>query len=81
MKTAFQSLDYTHKKNKIKIANTVRQRNRISPKRFTASLESIFCKTDCKEKGINIDGEYLKRFEIRRWQISTIEIPVELQKC
>ena len=43
--------------NKIRIVEGVRQGNTISPKLFTATLESIFRKIDLEEKGINIDGE------------------------
>ena len=43
----------------IKIEKGVRQGDTISPKLFTASLESIFRKTDWEGMGINIDGEYL----------------------
>ena len=43
----------------IKIEKGVRQGDTISPKLFTASLESIFRKTDWEEMGINVDGEYL----------------------
>ena len=47
------------KTNKIKIAKGVRQGDTISPKLFTASLESIFRKTNWEGIGINIDGEYM----------------------
>ena len=45
--------------DEIKIAKGVRQGDTISPKLFTASLESTFRKTNWEGKGVNIDGEYL----------------------
>ena len=41
------------------IRRGVRQGDTISPKLFTAALESIFKHLDWGEKGINIDGNYL----------------------
>ena len=64
----------------IKVAKGVRQGDMISPKLFTASLESIFCKTDWERKGINIDGEYLNHLRFADDISNTTEAPTELQQ-
>ena len=43
---------------KIRIKRGVRQRNIISPKLFTATLESIFRRLNWENKGVKIDGEF-----------------------
>ena len=66
--------------NEIKIAKGVRQGDTISPKLFTASLESIFRKTDWEGKGINIDGEYLNHLRFCDDINTATETPTELQE-
>ena len=43
----------------IKINRGIRQGDTVSPKIFTAAMEGVFQSMDIKDKGINIDGEYL----------------------
>jgi hypothetical protein len=44
---------------KFNIGRGVRQGDTISPKLFTAALESIFKKLEWSERGVNINGQYL----------------------
>ena len=49
-----------HKESeKIRIKRGVRQGDTISPKLFTATLESIFRRLNWENKGVTIDGEFL----------------------
>ena len=66
--------------DEIKIARGVRQGDTISPKLFTASLESIFRKTNWKGKRVNIDGEYLNHLRFADDISNTTEAPTELQQ-
>ena len=45
--------------NKINIRRWVRQGDAISPKLFTAALESIYRRLTWETRGLKIDGEYL----------------------
>ncbi|MEG7522153.1 MAG: reverse transcriptase domain-containing protein, partial [Chromatiales bacterium] len=45
--------------SKINIRRGVRQGDTISPKQFTATLESIFRRLTWQTRGLRIDGEYL----------------------
>ena len=45
--------------SKFKIGRGTRQGDTISPKLFTAALESVFKKLDWSKMGININGKYL----------------------
>ena len=65
--------------NKIKIARGVRQGDTISPKLFTASLESIFRKMNWEGKGIRVDGEYLSNLRFADDILGSSEKPPELQ--
>ena len=65
--------------DKIKIEKGVRQGDTISPKLFTACLESIFRKMDWEGKGININGEYLNHLRFADDIILISETPEELQ--
>ena len=44
---------------KIRIKRGVRQEDTISPKLFTATLESIFRRLNWENKGVKIDVEFL----------------------
>ena len=51
---------HLHKESeKIRIKRGVRQGDTISPKLFTATLESIFRRLNWENKGVKIDGEFL----------------------
>ena len=51
---------HIHKEsNKINIRRGVRQGDTISPKLFTAELESIFRRLTWETRGLKIDGEYV----------------------
>jgi len=73
------SLDYT-KIQELKIAKGVRQGDTISAKLLTASLESIFRKTNWEGEGVNIDGEYLNHLRFAYDISNTTEVPTELQQ-
>ena len=45
---------------KIRIKRGVRQGDAISPKLFTATLENIFRRLNWENKGVKIDGEFLR---------------------
>ena len=47
------------KTNIFKILKGVRQGDPISPKLFTAAMESVFRNLDWQSKGIVVDGEHL----------------------
>ena len=50
---------HLHKESeKIRIKRGVRQGDTISPKLFTATLESIFRRLNWENKGVKIDGEF-----------------------
>ena len=52
---------HLHKESsKVNIKRGVRQGDTISPKLFTAALESIFRRLTWETRGLKIDGEYLK---------------------
>ena len=63
-----------------KVAKGVRQWDTISPKLFTAGLETKFRKTDWEGKGVNIDGEYLNHLRLADDISNTTEAPTELQQ-
>ena len=51
---------HLHKESeKIRIKIGVRQGDTISPKLFTATLESIFRRLNWENKGVKIDGEFI----------------------
>ena len=53
---------HLHKESeKIRIKRGVRQGDTISPKLFTATLESIFRRLNWEHKGVKIDGEFLSK--------------------
>ena len=51
---------HLHKESEnIRIKGGERQGDTISPKLFTATLESIFRRLNWENKGVEIDGEFL----------------------
>ena len=62
---------HLHKESeKIRIKRGVRQEDTISPKLFTATLESIlFRRLNWENKGVKIDGEFISnhRFAGDKW--------------
>ena len=51
---------HLHKEGeKIRIKRGVRQGDTISPKLFTATLESVFRRLNWENKGVKIDGQFL----------------------
>jgi len=65
--------------DKVKIAKGVRQGDTISPKLFTACLESIFRKINWERKGLNINGQYLNHLRFADDIILMSETAEELQ--
>ena len=58
----------------------VRQGNTISPKLFTATLESIFRRLTWENKGVKIDGEFLYNLRFADDIFLYTETPQELQQ-
>ena len=56
-----------------------RQGDNISPKLFTATLESIFRRLNWENKGVKIDGEFLTNLRFADKLLCT-ETPQELQQ-
>ena len=52
----------------------------ISPKMFTATLESIFRRLNWENKGVNIDGEFLTSLRFADDIFLCTETPQELQQ-
>ena len=68
---------HQHKESeKIRIKRGVRQGDTISPKLFTATLESIF---NWENKGVNIDGEFLSNLRFADDILLCTETPQERQ--
>ena len=71
---------HLHKESeKIRIKRGVRQGDTISPKLFTATLESIFRRLNWKNKGVKIDGEFLSNLRFADDIFLCTETPQELQ--
>ena len=71
---------HMHKESeKIRIKIGVRQGDTISPKLFTATLESIFRRLNWENKGVKIDGEFLSNLRFADIFLCT-ETPQELQQ-
>ena len=71
---------HLHKKsNKINIKRGVRQGDTISPKLFTATLESIFRTLTWETRGLMIDGEYLGHLRFADDIVKCATTPQELQ--
>ena len=72
---------HLHKESeKIRIKRGVRQGDTISPKLFTATLESIFRRLNWENKGVKIDGEFLSNLRFADDIFLCTETPQELQK-
>ncbi|MEG7522669.1 MAG: reverse transcriptase domain-containing protein, partial [Chromatiales bacterium] len=66
--------------NKINIRRGVRQGDTISPKLFTATLESIFRRLTWKNRGLKIDGKYLSHLPFADDILICANKPHELQQ-
>ena len=72
---------HLHKESgKIRIKRGVRQGDTISPKLFTATLESIFRRLNWDNKGMKIDGKFLSNLRVVDDKFLCTEIPQELQQ-
>ena len=72
---------HLHKESeKIRIKRGVRQGDTISPKLFTATLESIFRRLNWENKGVKIDGEFLSNLRIADDIFLCTETPQKLQQ-
>ena len=72
---------HLHKESeKIRIKRGVRQGDTISPKLFTATLESIFRRLNWENKGVKIDGEFLSNLRFADDIFLGTETPQELQQ-
>ena len=72
---------HLHKESeKIRIKRGVRQGDTISPKMFTATLESIFRRLNWENKGVKIDGEFLSNLRFADDIFLCTETPQELQQ-
>ena len=72
---------HLHKESeKIRIKRGVRQGNTISPKLFTATLESIIRRLNWENKGVKIDGEFLSNLRFADGIFLCTETPQELQQ-
>ena len=72
---------HLHKESeKIRIKRGVRERDTISPKLFTATLESIFRRLNGENKGVKIDEEFLSNLRVGDDIFLCTDIPQELQQ-
>ena len=72
---------HLHKESeKIRIKRGVRQGDTISPKLFTATLESIFRRLNWENQGVKIDGEFLSHLRFADDIFLCTETPQELQQ-
>ena len=70
---------HLHKESeKIRNKRGVRQGDTISPKLFTATLESIFRRLNSEHKGVKIDGEFLSNLRFADDIFLCTETPQEL---
>ena len=71
---------HLHKESeKIRITIGIRQGDTISPKLFTAILESIYRKFNWENKGVKLDGEFLSNLRFADDIFLCAETPQELQ--
>ena len=72
---------HLHKEtNKINIRRGVRQGDTISPKLFTAALESIFRELTWETRGLKTNGEYLSHLRFADDILVCANAPRELQQ-
>ena len=72
---------HLHKESdKIRIKRGVRQGDTISPKLFTATLESIFRRLNWENKGLKLDGEFLSNLRFADAIFLCTETPQEVQQ-
>ena len=72
---------HLHKESeKIRIKRGVRQGDTISPKLFTATLESIFRRLNWETQGVKIDGKFLSNIRFADDIFLCTETPQELQQ-
>ena len=72
---------HLHKESEnIRIKRGVRQGDTISPKLFTATLESIFRRLNWENKGVKIDGEFLSNIRFADDIFLCTETPQVLQQ-
>ena len=72
---------HLHKESeKIRIKRGVRQGNTISPKLFTATLDSLFRRLNWENKGVKIDGEFLANLHFADDIFLCTETPQELHQ-
>ena len=72
---------HLHKESeKIRINRRVRQGDTISPKLFTATLESIFRRLNWENKGMEIYGQFLSKLRFADDIFLCTETPQELQQ-
>ena len=72
---------HLHKESeKIRIKRGVRQGDTISPKLFTATLESIFRRLNWENMDVKIDGEFLSNLHFADDIFVCTETPQELQQ-
>ncbi len=72
---------HLHKESEqIRIKRGVRQGDTISPKLFTATLESIFRRLNWENKGVKIDGEFLSNLRFADGIFLCTETPQQLQQ-
>ena len=72
---------HLHKEsNKINIRTGVEQGYTISPKLFTAALESIFRQLTWETRGLKIDGEFLSHLRFADDILICAHTPHELQQ-
>ena len=72
---------HLHKESdKIRIKRGVRQGDTISPKLFTATLESMFRRLNWENKGVKIDGEFLSHLRFADDIFLCTETPQKLQQ-
>ena len=75
------TVDMHKESEKIRIKRGVRQGDTISPKLFTATLESIIRKFIWENKGVKIDGELLSNHRFADDIFLCTETPQELQQA
>ena len=72
---------HLHKESeKIRIKRGIRQGDTISPKLFTATLESIFRRLNWENKGVTIDGAFLSNLRFADDIFLGTQTPQELQQ-